>query len=135
MKNLANCTPREFLRQTLKIKKSVEKWLELTQIMAIRDRLPEAREYESDEEARAALREQSRKNLSDALDAALEGHPDETAELLGLMCFIEPEELDNHKMADLLASAAELMECREVVDFFISLVRLVQSFGSGAATE
>lgn len=36
MKNLANCTPSEFLKQTNKIKKSVEKWLKATDIMEIR---------------------------------------------------------------------------------------------------
>ena len=38
MKNLANCTPTEFLKQTSKIKRSAEKWLKVTDIMAIRKR-------------------------------------------------------------------------------------------------
>jgi hypothetical protein len=42
MKNLANCTPREFLKQTSKIKGSVEKWLKVTDVMNIRKRMPKA---------------------------------------------------------------------------------------------
>jgi hypothetical protein len=40
MKNLANCKPSEFLSQTNKIRKSVEKWLKLTDIINIRKRIP-----------------------------------------------------------------------------------------------
>ena len=40
MKNLANCTPREFLKQTYRIKKSVEKWLELTDLLNMRKNMP-----------------------------------------------------------------------------------------------
>ena len=32
MKNLANCTPREFLKQTYRLKKCVEKWLQETDL-------------------------------------------------------------------------------------------------------
>ena len=39
MKNIANCTPREFLRQTNKIRKAVSNWLTLTKVMDIRERL------------------------------------------------------------------------------------------------
>ena len=114
MKNLANCTPREFLRQTNRIRKAAARWLEGTDALAIRRR--GAGEGESGIE-------QAARNLRDILEAALEKCPDETAELLGLMCFIEPEELDQHSMAELLTSATELLNSPEVADFFTSLAR------------
>ena len=54
MKNLANCKPSEFLVQTNKIRKSVEKWLTVTDIMNIRRTQPELAEGMSREERQAA---------------------------------------------------------------------------------
>ena len=50
MKNLANCTPTEFFRQTNLIRKSVSKWLTDTDIQGIRKRMPEIPEDASPEE-------------------------------------------------------------------------------------
>ncbi len=126
MKNLANCNPKEFLRQTNRIRKSVENWLTLTQVMEIRKHLPDIANA-TEEEKKVALQKQMKKNLSDMIEAALGEHPDETAELLGLCCFIEPEDLENHKMSELLGSISELIDCPEVISFFISLARLGKS--------
>lgn len=122
MKTLANCTPREFLVQTNKIRKSVEKWLTLTKILEIRKTQPKA--DASGEVSKAALEEQVRLNLSSMLDAILDEYPEETAELLGLLCFIEPEDLDNHSMIELLANVTEILNSEEVLSFFISLAQL-----------
>lgn len=122
MKTLANCDPVEFMVQTNKIRKAVKEWLTLTKIMEIRKRVPKpAATAEGNEEA---LRRQSSENLNAMLDAMMEEHPVETAELLGMMCFIEPEDLKNHKMVELLGAFAELISTREVLDFFISLTQL-----------
>ena len=40
MKNLANCTPREFFAQSVKIKRSVEEWLDVTNLMDLRKTKP-----------------------------------------------------------------------------------------------
>lgn len=135
MKTLANCTPREFLKQTNKIRKSVEKWLTITQILEVRKRKPDIPKGATLAEQRAALSEQMRKNLFEMLDRALDKYPDETAELLGLLCFIEPEDLDNHSMAELLGNIAELLGSEEVINFFISLAKLGNTNISGTATE
>ena len=124
MKTLATCDPVEFLVQTNKIRRSVEKWLTLTQIREIRKRLPELPEDASDEDRKAAMREQVKKNAWAILDAMLEDHPRETAELLGLLCFVEPEDLKNHRMTEFLAALSELINDREVIGFFTSLVQL-----------
>lgn len=133
MKNLANCTPREFLVQTNRIRKSVANWLSLTKVMEIRKRLPPLSESWTDEEKRAAYQRQAVENLNAILDAVMDEHPEETAELLGLLCFIEPSDLDSYKMADLIGSFNELISCPEVIDFFISLAKLGNLSSSAAA--
>ena len=135
IKNLANCTPREFLRQTNKIRKAVSKWLTLTKIMEIRKRLPELPEGLNEEERQARLVDQIQENANAMLDMILDEHPDETAELLGLLCFIEPEDLDQHSVAEMLGAFTELMNSREVIDFFISLGRLASVNTSSAASR
>ena len=127
MKNLANCSPREFLVQTNKIRKHVQNWLTITGIMEIRKRVPVIPVDASIEDRHKAMEEQSRKNLSAMFDAIFDEHPEESAELLGMLCFIEPEDLDNYRMSDLFGAFNELLNCEEVVGFFTSLMRLVMS--------
>ena len=124
MKTLANCTPKEFLVQTNKIRKSVAKWLELTKVLEIRKNLPEVNADASDEEKKAALASQVRHNLSAMLDAILDEYPEETAELLGLLCFIEPADLENHSMIEILANVTDIINSEEVLSFFMSLAQL-----------
>jgi len=124
MKTLANCTPKEFLVQTNKIRKSVAKWLELTKVLEIRKNLPEVNADASDEEKKAALANQVRHNLSAMLDAILDEYPEETAELLGLLCFIEPADLENHSMIEILANVTDIINSEEVLSFFMSLAQL-----------
>lgn len=137
MKNLANCTPSEFLKQTNRIKKSVEKWLKATDIMEIRKRMPKGMpEVTADmstsekqkvlEKRQKMLREQSNKNLSAILDAMLEEHPEETLEVLALCCFVEPEKVDDNPMSYYLRSVYEMIEDDAVKDFFTLLMSLAQ---------
>ena len=127
MKTLANCTPKEFLVQTNKIRKSVSKWLELTKILEIRKTQPEVDAAASAEEKKAALEKQVRRNLSAILDTILDEYPSETVEMLGLLCFIEPDDLDNHSMTEILANVTDIISSKEVLSFFISLTQLESS--------
>lgn len=131
MKNLANCNVREFLTQTNKIRKSVANWLSLTQVLEIRKNMPVFTDDVSEEERKQAMTEQAKKNFSDMLDSILDKYPDETAEMLGLMCFIEPKDLNKHKMTELFSSFNEMINCEEVISFFISLVSLAKKAGFG----
>ena len=126
MKNLSNCELAEFLKQTNKIRKQVSKWITDTKIMEIRKRVPDLTDL-SEEEKKAKLREQGKKNLSDILDNALDTHPQETAELLGLLCFVEPKDLNKHKTAEYLKAFGEMIGDEDVLDFFTSLMRLEQT--------
>ena len=124
MKNLANCKPSEFLLQTNKIRKSVAKWLTVTDIHEIRKRVPKYTD-DMDAEKRAEVRNaQMQSNLSAILDAALEEHPMETLEVMALACFIEPEDADNHPMSEYLKAIGELIADESVLSFFTSLVSL-----------
>ena len=137
MKNLATCKPSEFLKQTNKIRKSAEKWLKVTDIMNIRKRMPQGMPELSvdlsQEETEAVIAkrnemmtEQMEANLSAILDALLEEHPDETLELLALMCFVEPENVDDYTVSDYLLSIMELMRDKAVQDFFTFLMSKAQ---------
>lgn len=124
MKNLANCKPSEFLRQTNRIRHYVQKWMDITDIPNIRKRLPQIPEDATPEERKKLIREQSMKNLSAMFDSAMEEHPEETMGVLALACFIPAEEAEDHPMDDYLMSLSELMESEGAIRFFISLVNL-----------
>lgn len=136
MKSLVNCTPREFLTQTAKIRKSVSNWLTVTDIMAIRERQPKEiidlttvdKEKVADTlaENKKKLNEQAMKNLDAMFESMLELHPEETLEVLALICFVDPKDIDNYKMSDFFGVIAETINDQSVMDFFTSLVRLGQ---------
>ena len=128
MKNLANCTPREFLKQTSKIRHAVEQWLKLTEILEIRKRLPKIEAADNAERVKA-MQDAARANFALILDSIMDKHPDETAELLGLLCFVEPEDVDNHPMSEYMGAVSEMISNEDVLRFFISLVRLAQTLG------
>lgn len=143
MKNLANCKPSEFLRQTNKIRKAVGKWLTDTQIMEIRKRLPayETAPANATAEERKAVIErnkqaesaQARENLTAILDSMLEDFPDETLEIIGLCCFIEPGEIDNHTTGELIKAVTDLINDEAVLSFFTSLMKLVNRSSTNAS--
>lgn len=133
MKNLATCKPSEFLRQTNRIKKAVEKWLTDTDILNIRKNLPklETIDKDADVEERNRIfeanqkkaRKQMLENTSKILDAIMEDHPDETLELIALLCFVEPKDVDNYTVEEYLTSVTEMLTNKAVVGFFTSLAQ------------
>ena len=133
MKNLANCKPSEFLKQTNLIKKSVERWLTDTDILNIRKRQAVLKHADKDapveekrrigEENNKLVMEQTKKNFSAMLDAILDEHPEETLEVLALICFVDPEDVDNHQMGEYLSAISELLDSKAVIDFFTSLAK------------
>ena len=136
-KNLATCTPREFLKQTNRIRKSAEKWMTATDIINIRNRNIEGlQEIRKDDLLKASMirkenaekiTAQRAKNMNDILDAALEEHVDETLEILALACFIEPEDVDNHKISFYLRNLSDILSDEDVLGFFTSLAQLEQT--------
>lgn len=135
-KNLANCTPEEFLTQSNRIRKSAERWLKATDVMNIRKNVPKldlpdglSKEETSKriEEHDKKVKEAARKNFSDMLDSILEKHPKETLELLALISFVEPKDVNSHKITDYLTNVTEVMNDESVLSFFTSLMRLGQT--------
>lgn len=137
MKTLATCKPSEFLAQTNKIRKAVDRWLTDTDIMNIRKRMPA---YEkagenatADEKVRVIQRnaeldrEQTRKNLNAILDAMLDEHPNETLEILALCCFVEPAKVDDYPIGSYLQAITDLISDETVIGFFSSLASLGQT--------
>lgn len=137
-KNLANCSPKEFLRQTSRVRRSVERWLKETKIMEIRSRkvegietVPEDADLDTKYEIRKRNAEritaQQKKNFGDILTAIMDDHPDETLELLALLCFVEPEDVEKYSTAYYLGNFAELITNKDVINFFTSLAQLGQT--------
>lgn len=144
MKTLANCTPREFLKQTNRIRIAADEWLTATKILEIRQRmpeLPEATKPDSKEELkeniearRKAFADQMRDNIFAMLEAMLDTNADKTEELLCLVCFVEPKDADKYTMSEYLACLGELLTDAGVLSFFDSLVKLgVSNMGNFAA--
>ena len=137
MKTLVNCTPTEFMSQTYKIKEAVSKWLTDTDLLNIRKNLPDGLVKLSDvtseedrskaiENNKKLLAEQSRKNLNIILNAVLTDYPQETLEVLALICFVEPEDVDKHPMREYLLAINEIINDEAVIGFFVSLAQLGQ---------
>lgn len=126
MKTLANCRPSEFLAQTNKIRKSVSKWLTATDIANIRKRMPELPEDVEEKDRKEAFAKQAKENLSAILDAILDEHPEETLELMALLCFVEPEDVDSHPVGEYIMAINELLQDETTVSFFTSLTSLAR---------
>lgn len=127
MKNLANCKPTEFFKQTVKIRRYVEDWLTATDILNIRKEMPVLSDKMSDAEKKAAIAEQAKKNIWKMFDKIFDENAEKTIGLLALLCFFEPEEADDHEVGDYLESISELISDERVIAFFTSLVQLDQT--------
>lgn len=130
LKNLATCKPSEFLRQTNLIRHKVSDWLTLTDIMNIRKRQPVLSDDMTEEQKREAVKKQTNANFNAILDSILDDHPDETLEILALVSFVDPKDVDKYTIGEYLASINELLNDEDVVGFFTSLIELGQRFGS-----
>ena len=126
LKTLASCKPSEFLAQTNKIRKIAEKWLKETDLMKIRSTKPVYPEGATDEEKKQILQNQVKENLSRMLDAILEKGAQETLDLLALICFVEPKDVDKHSMSEYITAVTEVISDSAVLGFFTSLMRLGQ---------
>ena len=126
LKTLASCKPSEFLAQTNKIRKIAEKWLKETDLMKIRSTKPVYPEGATDEEKKQILQNQVKENLSRMLDAILEKGAQETLDLLALICFVEPKDVDKHPMSEYINAVTGVISDPAVLGFFTSLMRLGQ---------
>ena len=128
-KNLTNCNLREFMVQTRLIKHYAEKWLNDTDIMNIRKNLPDIPDDADDEERKRLLTEQGMKNASAMFDAIFDEHPDETIQLIAMLCFVPLTEIDNHPMTYYMESISEMLNDETVWGFFTSLAGAARRVG------
>lgn len=131
LKSLATCKPSEFLKQTNRVRKVAEKWLTETKILDIRKNQPVIPEDATEEEKTAIIQAQVKKNLSAMLQAILEDNSQETLELMALLCFVEPEKVDDYEIGEYIETLSALITNKSVLGFFTSLVRLGQMHTSG----
>lgn len=122
MKNLANCNPIEFLSQSYKVISPAKELLTEAKVMEILKRKPKYKGNETSEEKESIYREKLKSNINDVLAELMQNKPEQTAKVLGLMCFIEPDDIGNHKGIELLMPAMELLANKEVLDFLFSLI-------------
>lgn len=118
MKNLANCTPREFLAQAVKVADPLTAWMDEIGYKEIKQRRPDGYDQMSKEEKLDAMAAKALENMSDILGKAMQTAPDRTLEVLALSCFVEPADIDKHPMSEYLRAVREMLESREVRDFF-----------------
>ena len=136
MKNLANCKPSEFVAQTLKIKKTVQDWLDATQLISILNTIPDYIQLPENSTAEQKVdvirknakiqQEQGLQNLSKIIDKAFAQNPEKTLELLAHCCFVEPADVDKHPMSCYFKSITELMHDESILSFFTSLAQLAK---------
>lgn len=110
------------MRQTYRIATLVKELNKETQFLEIRKRRPNV-EGLSEKEKKEALLKQGTENLWAMYEKLSTDAPEKTTELIGLCCFIEPDEIESHTGIELATSAMELFRSKEVLDFFQSLVR------------
>lgn len=133
MKNLATCKPTEFIAQTVRIKDAIANWMEVIDIIRIRETKPVYQIIPQDAtmEQKAdiiknnqALKEQQvMKNLNMILDNMLAKHPAETLKVLALCCFVEPENVDDHPMEEYLQCIVDMVGNKSVMNFFTLLAQ------------
>lgn len=136
-KNLANCTPDEFLDQTYLIMNAVEEFMKVNDILGIRSRKVEGLQEiptDNEEEADRVRRENAKKitaqrmkNVKDILASMMHTHKSETLELLALSCFIAPEDVNNYTMPFFLRNVGEMISNPDVLAFFTSAAQLEQT--------
>ena len=120
-KTLANCKPREFFAQSNKVRKLAEKWLGDTRILEIRRKKPDFKENATDDERMDAIQAQAAKNLALMLEALLDKYPDETLDLMAMVCFIDPKDVDEYPMNEYFDAVAGVINNPSVIRFFTSL--------------
>ncbi len=125
MKTIAALKGADFLRACNRVRYAAQEMLKETKVLDIRKHMPKLTDSMTEEQRKAAMEKQSKKNISDMLDRLLEEKPEETYKFLQAVIVNENgEELDG---IDLMCAAMELVSDPKVIDFLSRLTRLVLS--------
>jgi hypothetical protein len=123
MKTLANCTLKEFLQQTNKIRHKAAEFYNVIGIADIRKTMPTLTGKETPEEAEKKRIEQGKKNISAIIDKCIDANIDATIEIIGLMCFKTPEEAENMDATEFIDVVFEIIGSERVMNFFTKMVK------------
>lgn len=123
MKTLANCTLKEFLQQTNKIRHKAADFYNIIGIADIRKTMPTLTGKETPEEAEKKRIEQGKKNISAIIDKCIDANIDATIEIIGLMCFKTPEEAENMNATEFIDVVFEIIGSERVMNFFTKMVK------------
>ena len=121
MKNLANCSLKEFLTQINRIRHEVADLFNAADIKNIRSKMPKFTGEEKKKKKAKIIREQGKKNLSEILDNCLEKNVDLTVKVIGLCCFKSEEEAEKMEVSEFYDVVFELLGSKRVMDFFMKL--------------
>ena len=120
MKTLANCTPKEFAVQTVKIAEIVRQYAD--GIRAVRAKLPKLPEGASAEDAQKAGIE----NFISIMQWCMEANVDGTMELCGAICFMSGDkfaDLDPADGEDGIAAVLDVLRSERCLHFFDMLLQ------------
>lgn len=123
MKTLANCTLKEFLQQTNKIRHKAADFYNIIGIADIRKTMPTLTGKETPEEAEKKRIEQGKKNISSIIDKCIDANIDATIEIIGLMCFKTPEEAEKMDATEFIDVVFEIIGSERVLNFFTKMVK------------
>lgn len=130
MKTIATLQGPDFLRQCNRIRHAAAALMRQSGVMALRKRMPVLTGEETAEQHKAAIEAQSRKNVSAMLDCLLEEYPEQTCEVLAMLCLPEDSDTPPDGM-DLAMAGLELVTSPKVLDFFSRLASLALPDGNG----
>ena len=120
MKTLANCTPKEFAVQTVKIAEIVRRYVD--GVRAIRAKMPKLPEAASAEDIQKAGID----NFFDILQWCMETNVDGTMELCGAVCFMSGDEfavLNPADGEDGVTAVLDVLSSERCLHFFDALLR------------
>lgn len=136
LKNLSNCSPREFLVQTNKIRILAKDFIDETDIFNIKTKWITQEVKDADNKNKENI---IKKNIINSFDEILanllEKNVDKTTALLCYCCFVEPENESKYEMADLLESIGLMCTDKRVIGFFTTLIKSLPTNTSKVAKE
>lgn len=112
-----------FMSTLYKIASEVQQFLDSSQILKIRERIPDFSVFETDEEKKEATREQQKANLMEMLKVAMVDYPEAVISIAKKMIVLNEGEDYPHGMA-LFGAICNVLSNNEVIDFFTSFVKL-----------
>lgn len=129
MKNFANCTPDEFMKQVVKFRGPFVQWAKEIGIPEIRNRRPDGFDSMNKNEKAEAINKLAMDNMSEIIGIAFEKNPETTKNILCLATFTEPDDFNSHTMVEYLQAIYQILGNESIRDFF--MLYLAPAFKSG----